>query len=73
MTGKCFSIYGFEYKPGFDNSYITWVNTVRGWTVFGSAFGPDAETEISARSVPEEPMVRLSVFTWRSVFLNMFI
>ncbi|KAI0321090.1 beta-glucan synthesis-associated [Amylostereum chailletii] len=36
----CFAKFAFEYKPGFDDSYITW----------------DPLTEISARPVPQEPM-----------------
>lgn len=50
--------YGFEYKPGFDTSYITWINGVRAWTAFAGAYGSDTETEVSVRPVPQEPMVR---------------
>ncbi|KAI0318046.1 glycoside hydrolase family 16 protein [Amylostereum chailletii] len=53
----CFSVYGFEYKPGFDDAYITWiVNDTAVWTLEGAGLGPDALTEISTRPVPQEPM-----------------
>jgi len=46
----------------YDNSYITWWNNnKRAWTIFGEALGPDPLTEISARPVPMEPMVRAFV------------
>lgn len=57
LSGGCYTVYGFEYKPGFDNSYITWINdNQRAWTILVAAMGPDAATEISARQVPAEPM-----------------
>ncbi|KZP27994.1 glycoside hydrolase family 16 protein [Athelia psychrophila] len=53
----CFSIYGFEYKPGFDNSYVTWINNgQKVWTMMGAGMGADSLTEIGARPVPQEPM-----------------
>jgi len=53
----CFTRYGFEYKPGFDDAYITWYNNdKRAWTLFQSAMGPDSLVEIDARPVPQEPM-----------------
>ncbi|KAF9009992.1 glucosidase [Cyathus striatus] len=57
LSGGCFSTYGFEYKPGFDDAYITWISSgVKAWTIFGAGMGKDAATEISARPVPQEPM-----------------
>jgi len=55
-TGGCFAIYGFEYVPGFDSAYITWINQVKAWTVFSAAFKGDTGTEVSVRPVPQEPM-----------------
>ena len=56
----CFSVFGFQYKPGFDNAYITWVNDDQpAWTIMAAGMGPDPQTEISARPVPMEPMVCL--------------
>ncbi|KIM40135.1 glycoside hydrolase family 16 protein [Hebeloma cylindrosporum] len=54
---KCYSIYGFEYKPGFDNGYITWISDNRpAWTFKAAGMGPDPSVQVSARPVPQEPM-----------------
>ena len=73
----CFSVYGFEYKPGFDNAvrsqvassevlnhflyslqYISWVSDSNlAWTILAAGMGPDPLVEISARPIPQEPMV----------------
>lgn len=56
-NGGCFTRLGFEYKPGFDDAYITWYNNdKRAWTIFSSAMGADTAVEIDARPVPLEPM-----------------
>ncbi|TFK44700.1 glycoside hydrolase family 16 protein [Crucibulum laeve] len=53
----CFSVYGFEYKPGFDEGYITWIsNNVVAWTVKAAGLGADPVVQISERPVPQEPM-----------------
>jgi beta-glucanase (GH16 family) len=53
----CFSIYGFEYIPGFDNGYVTWIsdNTVA-WTIHGNGVGANSEVEIGPRAISQEPM-----------------
>ncbi|KAF5353241.1 hypothetical protein D9756_007896 [Leucocoprinus leucothites] len=57
LNQGCYSMYGFEYKPGFDKSYITWINDGKqAWTLMGAGMGADAETQIEARLVPVEPM-----------------
>ncbi|KAF9445544.1 glycoside hydrolase family 16 protein [Macrolepiota fuliginosa MF-IS2] len=57
LTGGCFALYAFEYKPGFDNAYITWVNDNQpAWTLNVAGMGPDDRSEISARAIPMEPM-----------------
>lgn len=57
LSGGCFAIYGFEYKPGFDEGYVTWWNNnVRSWTVYGKTMAADKLTEISERPVPLEPL-----------------
>ncbi|KAF8958562.1 beta-glucan synthesis-associated [Flammula alnicola] len=57
LGAQCFSVYGFEYQPGFDNGYITWINDNKAsWTLRGPGMGADTQTEISARQVPTEPM-----------------
>ncbi|KAI0722784.1 beta-glucan synthesis-associated [Earliella scabrosa] len=53
----CYSIYAFEYKPGFEEGYITWVsNNKISWTLNGPGMGPDPLVEIQERPVPGEPM-----------------
>ncbi|KAF9221801.1 glycoside hydrolase family 16 protein [Gyrodon lividus] len=53
----CYSVYGFEYVPGFDNAYITWISDSKPvWTVMAGGLGADPLTEISARPIPQEPM-----------------
>jgi hypothetical protein len=43
----------------FDGAYITWINNgIPAWTIMSAGMGPDTQTEISARPVPQEPMVR---------------
>ncbi|KAF9026905.1 glycoside hydrolase family 16 protein [Hymenopellis radicata] len=57
----CYSIYGFEYKPGYDDSYITWLNDgKRAWTFRGPGADADNRVEIGARPVPQEPMYILA-------------
>lgn len=57
LSGGCFTTYGFEYKPGFDDAYVTWHNDHRNaWTLYSSAMRADPRTEIGARPIPMEPM-----------------
>ncbi|TEB38988.1 beta-glucan synthesis-associated protein [Coprinellus micaceus] len=57
LAEGCTSIYGFEYKPGFDNAYITWISDGNiAWTMRSTGMGADPRVEISARPVPQEPM-----------------
>ncbi|KAK2461638.1 hypothetical protein APHAL10511_006101 [Amanita phalloides] len=57
LTTGCFSIYGFEYKPGFDNAYVTWISDSSvAWTLLSSGMGPNPVSQISARPIPQEPM-----------------
>ncbi|PPQ93497.1 LOW QUALITY PROTEIN: hypothetical protein CVT25_005238 [Psilocybe cyanescens] len=54
---QCSSVYGFEYKSGFDDGYITWVSDGQlSWTLRGPAMGANTETEISQRPISSEPM-----------------
>ncbi|KAG9317367.1 beta-glucan synthesis-associated [Chiua virens] len=56
LTG-CYSIYGFEYVPGFDNAYITWIsNNKVAWTLNVAGMGADSAVQISGRTIPQEPM-----------------
>ncbi|KAI0271413.1 beta-glucan synthesis-associated [Gloeopeniophorella convolvens] len=57
LTGGCFSVYGFEYKPGFDDGWITWIaNNQTAWTLLGTGVGIDTQVEIGPRAIPQEPM-----------------
>ncbi|PBK95638.1 beta-glucan synthesis-associated [Armillaria gallica] len=56
-TGGCFSLYGFEYKPGYSDGYITWIsNNQIAWSIKAAGMGPDSSVAISERPVPTEPM-----------------
>ena len=42
--------------------YISWINDgVLAWTIQAAGMGPDPIAEISARPVPQEPMVRMTL------------
>ncbi|EKM77365.1 hypothetical protein AGABI1DRAFT_122114 [Agaricus bisporus var. burnettii JB137-S8] len=57
LAAGCFAIYAFEYKPGFDNGYITWVNDDKPtWTIYSGGLSADPLVNISARPIPMEPM-----------------
>lgn len=53
----CFAVYGYEYRPGVDNAYITWMNNDKAaWTLNAPGMGPDGLVQIQQRPIPEEPM-----------------
>ncbi|KII83673.1 glycoside hydrolase family 16 protein [Plicaturopsis crispa FD-325 SS-3] len=53
----CFSVYGFEYAPGFDDAYISWITDSKVvWTMKGPGMGPDPASEIGPRVISQEPM-----------------
>ncbi|KAG6830143.1 hypothetical protein H0H92_002007 [Tricholoma furcatifolium] len=53
----CFSTYGFQYQPGFDSAYITWINNGNiAWTIMQGGLAADSATEIGPRSISQEPM-----------------
>jgi beta-glucanase (GH16 family) len=57
LASGCFSVYGYEYKPGFDAGYISWIsNNAVAWTIQSAGLGPDSDVEIGPRPVPQEPM-----------------
>jgi beta-glucanase (GH16 family) len=59
LLDDCYAIYAFEYQPGFNNGYVTWVsNNQRVMTVQGAGFAADPATQVGARAIPQEPMVR---------------
>ncbi|KAF8076645.1 beta-glucan synthesis-associated protein [Lyophyllum atratum] len=57
LEENCYSVYGFEYKPGYDDAYISWVSgNATSWTLNAPGVGPDPSVSISARSISQEPM-----------------
>ncbi|KAF8807739.1 glycoside hydrolase family 16 protein [Phlegmacium glaucopus] len=57
LEGGCFSVYAFEYKPGFDNAYISWVSGGKlTWTLNAAGMAADSRVEISTRPIPQEPL-----------------
>ncbi|KAJ7600970.1 glycoside hydrolase family 16 protein [Mycena floridula] len=55
-----YATYGFEWWSNPDNrpeGFITWFsNGIKSWTMNAAAIGPDSQSQISARLIPEEPM-----------------
>ncbi|KAJ3574781.1 hypothetical protein NP233_g1520 [Leucocoprinus birnbaumii] len=46
-----------QYKPGYDDAYITWISDSQvSWTLNAGGVGPDETVQISARPIPQEPM-----------------
>jgi len=57
LTGNQFATYGFEYRPGFDRAYISWIaNDVLAWTMYASGMAADTQVEIGPRPISQEPM-----------------
>jgi len=57
LVNECYSVYGFEYKPGYDEGYITWISDNKlSWTFKSPGMGADSTVQVSARPVSEEPM-----------------
>ncbi|KAJ1034868.1 hypothetical protein NDA18_000476 [Ustilago nuda] len=55
-SGSDFSVYGFQYKPGYDG-YIHWINNGRrSWSLYSGALAADPRVGIDRRPVPQEPM-----------------
>lgn len=53
----CSSVYGIEYKPGFDDAYITWISDNKtAWTLESAGMAADNRAEIGARPIPQEPL-----------------
>ncbi|KAJ7935919.1 glycoside hydrolase family 16 protein [Mycena leptocephala] len=61
LIDQCYAVHGFEYVPGYDNAYISWITDNKmTWTLNAGAVGADLDTGISARPIPEEPMYILA-------------
>ncbi|SNX87331.1 related to KRE6 - glucan synthase subunit [Melanopsichium pennsylvanicum] len=69
-SGGDFSVYGFEYKTGYDG-YINWIsNGQRSWSLNSGALAADPRVNISRRPVPQEPMYILINLAISSGFGN---
>ncbi|KAJ7678229.1 beta-glucan synthesis-associated protein [Mycena polygramma] len=61
LLDNCFSVYGFEYQPGYNDAYISWISDGKlAWTLKAPGMAADTQTEIAARPVPQEPMYILA-------------
>ena len=59
----CYSIYGFEYRPGNDG-FITWVSEGKAsWTMRGAGMKGEPDIQMGSRPVPLEPMYSMSKST----------
>ncbi|KIP11409.1 glycoside hydrolase family 16 protein [Phlebiopsis gigantea 11061_1 CR5-6] len=57
LTGNQFAVYGLQYKPGFDDAYISWIaNNELAWTLKQPGMAADTRVEIGSRPIPQEPM-----------------
>ena len=66
--GGEFGVFGFEYasdKQDRSKGYVTWVSEgKKSWTMTAQAVAANPRTEISQRTVTEEPMALVSVTVW---------
>ncbi|KAF7311692.1 GH16 domain-containing protein [Mycena indigotica] len=57
LKSQCFATQGFEYVPGYDKAYITWISDNKvAWTFNSGGLAEDPRVSISARPISEEPM-----------------
>ncbi|KAL7285393.1 hypothetical protein ACG7TL_000488 [Trametes sanguinea] len=57
FSGGEYSVYGFQYKPGFGDAYIAWIADGQlAWQLNQPGMAADPIVEISDRPVPQEPM-----------------
>ncbi|KAF7303511.1 GH16 domain-containing protein [Mycena indigotica] len=57
LADGCFALQGFEYAPGFNKAYITWINNnAVAWTLNAGGVGGDTASGISARPITNEPL-----------------
>jgi len=57
----CYAVQGFEYVPGYDNAYITWItNNKASWTLNAGGMTANSLSGISARPITGEPMYILA-------------
>ncbi|KAF7303707.1 GH16 domain-containing protein [Mycena indigotica] len=57
LKKQCYAVQGFEYIPGYDQAYVTWISDNKvSWTMRAAAAGADTAAEISARPITQEPL-----------------
>ncbi|KAF7291349.1 GH16 domain-containing protein [Mycena indigotica] len=57
LKSPCFAVHAFEYIPGYDDAYITWVTDNKvSWTMRGGAVGKNELAQIGPREVTREPL-----------------
>ncbi|KAK7064355.1 glycoside hydrolase family 16 protein [Favolaschia claudopus] len=57
LLEQCFSVFGFEYKPGFGDAYISWIAEDKlSWTLNQAGMAADNAVEIDQRPIPQEPL-----------------
>lgn len=61
--GNAFAPYAYEYwsdPNSRDDGYITWFSdNQKTWTITSATIGPNTESQVSQRLIPEEPMVSI--------------
>jgi hypothetical protein len=74
QTQGNFQTFGFEYnahKSARDQAYINWISSgVPSLSMTAGAVGPDEMAQISARLVPEEPMVSIKLLAMCGVLMS---
>ncbi|KAF7291215.1 GH16 domain-containing protein [Mycena indigotica] len=61
LKSQCYAAQGFEYVPGYDNAYITWISDNKvAWTLNSGGLAADPRVGIAARPIPEEPLYILA-------------
>ncbi|KZT06000.1 glycoside hydrolase family 16 protein [Laetiporus sulphureus 93-53] len=57
LNGGGYATYGIQYKPGFDDAYISWIASGEvAWTLDVAGMSTDSVVNISSRPVSQEPM-----------------
>ncbi|KAI0316625.1 beta-glucan synthesis-associated [Amylostereum chailletii] len=71
LVDGCFAVMGVEYKPGFDDAYITWINNNEvAWTMLSGGLAADTKVEIGPRAVSQEPMYIIANFGMSNGFVQ---
>ncbi|KAJ7640711.1 beta-glucan synthesis-associated protein [Mycena polygramma] len=61
LIDQCYAVQGFEYVPGYNDAYITWITDNKvSWTLNAAGLGADPLSQISARPITDEPLYILA-------------